>query len=123
MDEASERAASRGGLASKEGLAYDPKHLNKHLSGTRESTDLIRKDGAAHLFHDLATLSRVEAAILDRGEPGGTVRGTERFGLRFDQPIGYRITADGSHLPLHQGELKLNPDGKYHIIPRTGPSR
>ncbi len=45
-------------------------------------------------------------------------------GLRFNQPIGYRIDASGNKIPLHYGELKLDPATcRYHVIPRTGPSK
>jgi hypothetical protein len=98
------------------------KHLNKHLPGTTESAKLIQKEGAAHVFTDKATLSQVEAAILERGQSTGAVRGTERFGLRFEDPIGYRISRDGNRIPLHYGELTLKPDGRYHLIPRTRPA-
>lgn len=93
------------------------------MPGTKASQRLIRKEGAAHVFTNKATLSKVESAIFERGEFTGKVRGTERYGLRFDKPIGYRVTAEGSKLPLHYGELKLNENGLYHVIPRTGPSR
>lgn len=93
------------------------------MPGTKASERLIRKDGAAHVFNDKATLGRVEAAILERGEFTGVVRGTRRYGLRFDDPIGYRVSADGGRVPLHYGELKLGESGFYHVIPRTGPSR
>jgi hypothetical protein len=111
------------GLMGREGLAYDLKHLNKHLPDTPESLKLIRKEGSAHVFNDKATLSQVEQAILERGESLGTVRGWERYGLRFDDPIGFRIDARGNRVPLHYGEMKLDPKtGTYHVIPRTGPS-
>jgi hypothetical protein len=43
--------------------------------------------------------------------------------LRFDEPIGFRIDAQGNKIPLYYGEMKLNPNtGLYHVIPRTGPS-
>jgi hypothetical protein len=74
------------------------------------------------VFNDKETLSRVEAEILKHGQYTSTARNTERYGLRFEEPIGYRIGQDGSTIPLHYGELKLSPDGRYHVIPRTGPS-
>ena len=104
-------------------LSYELKHLKKHLPGTPQSEKLIRKDGSAHLFNDLETLSRVEAEILKRGQYTGTVRDAERYGLRFDEPIGYRIGKDGNTTPLNYGELKVDPDGQYHVIPRTGSSK
>jgi hypothetical protein len=36
---------------SQKGLAYQLKHLNKHLPGTAQSEKLIRKEGAAHVFN------------------------------------------------------------------------
>ena len=72
------------------------------------------------MFKDEKALRKVEQAILERGKYTGTVRGWERYGLKFDSPIGYRIGADGSKIPLHYGEIKLK-DGMYHVIPRTGP--
>lgn len=110
-------------LSSQVGLAYDLKHLNKHLPGTVESERLLQKDGAAHVFTDKATLSFVEATIFERGESRGVVRGTARYGFLFDRPIGERVAVDGGRIPLHYGEMKLNPDGRYHIIPRTRPAQ
>ncbi len=75
------------------------------------------------MFNDRSTFERVENVLFKRGEYTGTVRGTERYGLRFETPIGFQLRADGSSIPLHYGELKLNLDtGFYHIMPRTGPS-
>jgi len=116
--------ATLKGLTGHTGLSYDTKHLQKHLPDTPEAAKLIKKEGAAHVFNDEATLRRVEAEILARGANTGAVRGAERYGLRFDEPIGYRIDAAGKKIPLHYGELKLDPaTGKYHVIPRTGPSK
>jgi hypothetical protein len=93
------------------------------LPDTAEAARLIRKDGSAHVFKDKATLSRVEQELLESGESLGTVRGWERYGKHFDEPIGFRIDASGNKIPLHYGELKLNPNaGLYHIIPRTRPA-
>jgi hypothetical protein len=105
-----------------EGLSYELKHLNKHLMGTKESIKLINKEGSAHLFTDIATLSKAESTILKKGNYLGNVRGWERYGYKFENPIGYRIGADGSKVPLHYGEMKIK-NGLYHIIPRTGPSK
>ncbi|MFN7524663.1 MAG: DUF6972 family protein, partial [Aphanizomenon sp.] len=104
-------------------LSYEIKHLNKHLRNTLESKKLINKDGSAHVFNNIETLSKVESEILRRGQYTGTVRDTKRYGLRFKEAIGSRIAKDGTEIPLHYGELKVRPDGQYHIIPRTGPSK
>jgi RHS repeat-associated protein len=105
-----------------EAVAYERKHLLKHIAGTAEAAKEIRgKQKAAHVFNDLATLSRVEAEILSRGIHTGTSPDYARFGLYFDEAIGYRIGRDGSKTPLHYAEMKISPDGLYHIIPRTGP--
>ncbi len=108
----------------RDGLSYDTKHLAKHLPDTPQSAKLIKKEGAAHVFTDEATLRRVEEDLLTRGEPTGSVRGADRYGLRYDEPIGYRVDAAGNKLPLHYGEMKLDTaTGKYHVIPRTGASK
>ncbi len=94
----------------------------KHLPNTPQSARLIRKEGAAHVFPDEATMKRVAQAIMEQGEKTGVVRGHERWGLRFAEPIGYRIDAAGNALPLYYGELKVSGE-HYHVIPRTGPSQ
>jgi uncharacterized protein DUF6972 len=43
------------------------------------------------MFNDLSTLSRVEAEIFSRGTYTGSVRGWERFGVRFNEQIGTQI--------------------------------
>ncbi len=48
----------------------------------------------------------------------------ERYGLYFQEPIGYIIRTDGSQTPLYYGEIKIvKTTGKYHAIPRTKPRR
>jgi len=95
----------------------------KHLPGTAEANRLIEREGGAHVFNDRATMDRVMEAILDRGEYLGAIRAHDRWGLRFAGPIGARLAADGTAVPLHYGELTVNPRiGRYHVIPRTGPS-
>jgi hypothetical protein len=74
------------------------------------------------MSNDKATLSQVEKAIFERGQHTGNIRGVDRYGVMFDKPIGYRISSDGSKVPLHYGEMKVK-DGLYHIIPRTGPGQ
>jgi hypothetical protein len=107
------------------GLSYQisPKYLDKHLPNTPKSNQILRQEGSIHVFSDKATLSRVESKILQRGQYTGTVRGTERYGLKFDQPIGYRIDINGNKIPLNYGELKVYTDGRYHVIPRTNPAK
>ena len=105
-------------------LYYDSKHLSKHLPGTPQSAKLIAKEGAAHVFLDEATLRRVEEDIFTRGEFTGAVRGADRYGLHYEEPIGYRINAAGDTVALHYGEMKVDSaTGKYHVIPRTGASK
>jgi hypothetical protein len=98
------------------------RHINKHLQGTTQSERLIRKEGAAHVFKDKETLEDVEKTILEEGKYIGNVRGAERYGYQFKEPIGYRIDANGNRIPLHYGEMKMSA-GKYLMIPRTIPSK
>ncbi|WP_437974232.1 DUF6972 family protein [Sorangium sp. So ce295] len=48
---------------------------------------------------------------------------TGRFGLMFETPIGQRVAAYGSRIPLYYGEAKVSTDGLYNVMPRTGPAR
>lgn len=101
----------------------DDVHVRKHPPGTLEATRLIGEDGAAHCFLDRQTMVRVTEEILVRGEYLGIIRGHERWGLRFLDPIGSRIAGDGTTIQLFYGELKLNlRTGRYHVVPRTRPS-
>ena len=106
----------------REGISNEFRLQYKHIPGTPQAARELRL-GAAHLFLDKETLAAVEMAIIERGIETGVVRGTTRYGLRFNNPIGYRIGADGTRIPLYYGELKLSSDGLYHVIPRTGPAR
>lgn len=81
----------------------------------------LEREGSVHLFNDQATLERVAEAILQNGEFAGTIRGHDRYGLYFAEPIGYRLDANGNQTPLYYGEMKIKGD-KYHVIPRTRPS-
>ena len=94
------------------------KYLDKHLPNTPKSNSVIRQKGMNHVFNDRETLIKVERAILERGEYTGNTGTTERYGLKFDEPIGYRIDKDGNTIPLTYGELKVLPNGDYHVIPR-----
>ena len=114
--------ATRAGL-SMEGKAYEFGFVNKHLPGTAEAGREITRTGSAHMFNDLSTLSRVESEIFARGVRTGSVRSWERFGLRFDEPIGTRIGRGGRTTALEYGEMKMRSNGLYHVVPRTGPSQ
>lgn len=105
-----------------ESLANEFRLQYKHILGTRQAARELRVGGSAHLFLNEGTLAAVEAAILERGIKTGVIRGTTRYGLQFTNPVGYRIGADGAKIPLYYGELKLSPDGFYHVIRRTGPA-
>jgi RHS repeat-associated protein len=103
------------------GTSYEIRHIAKHMEGTVEANRLIAREGAAHVFPDKAALELVDNALFNnQGAFTGVVRGTERFGLMFESPIGYRISADGTRIPLFYGEAKVAADGGYHVIPRTG---
>jgi hypothetical protein len=104
------------------GMAYELPHLNKHLPGTTESWKLATSArDAAHVFNDLSTLSRVESEIFARGVNTGVVRGTQRFGLYFDEAIGFRVKNGRVTNALNYGEMKVN-GLFYHVEPRTGPA-
>ena len=101
--------------------------FEKHLPGTSQVERLLRKEGKAHVFNGRATLNAVAAAIIERGYLTGVEDETdnyERYGLYFDDPIGYQIRVDGSRIPLYYAEIKIiKGTDIYHVIPRTKPRR
>lgn len=103
-------------------LTLDTRHIAKHLPDTLQMQQLLQKEGSAHVFNDEATMLIVAQAIIAQGEFTGVVRGHERYGLFFCEPIGYRVSIDGNKIPLYYAEMKVKGN-KYHVIPRTKPSR
>ena len=104
-------------------IELDTKHLAKHLPNTSQVKRLLSKDLSIYIFKDIETLENVAQLIIKEGEYTGKVRKYERYGLYFSNVIGYRISSDGTKLNLYYGEIKINDDNKYHVIPRTSPSR
>jgi hypothetical protein len=104
-------------------IELDTKHLAKHLPNTRQVKRLLDKGLSVHIFKDIETLESVAQLIIEKGEYTGKVRKYERYGLYFSDVIGYRMSSDGKILNLYYGEIKINDDNKYHVIPRTSPSR
>jgi hypothetical protein len=104
-------------------IVLDLRHIAKHLPDTTQVQRLLRRGRSAHVFNDEATMDRIAQAIIERGEYTGIIRGYERYGLFFTEPIGYRINPDdGSRTPLFYGEVKIDAESRYHVIPRTRPS-
>lgn len=104
-------------------IFLDSRHASKHLPGTPQMQRLLRRGRSAHVFNNEATMERVAQAIIERGEFTGVIRGYERYGLFFAESIGYRISPeDGSSTPLFYGEVKIDAENRYHVIPRTRPS-
>lgn len=81
-------------------IILDSRHIAKHLPNTSQVQRLLRRGRSAHVFNDEATMDRVAQAIVEKGEHNGIVRGYERYGLSFTEPIGHRISPDGSRIPL-----------------------
>lgn len=104
------------------GRTFEFRFAPKHVAGTPQAA----KEAAAaeaHVFNDMATLSRVESEIIARGTYLGKARGFHRYGLQFDQPIGLRIENGKITNILDYGLLKLRSNGLYHVTPRTGPGK
>jgi hypothetical protein len=104
-------------------VELDRKHLAKHLPNTTQVKRLLNKGLSAHVFKNIETLENVAQLIIEKGEYTGKVRKYERYGLYFSDVIGYRISPDGTQLNLYYGEIKINENNQYHVIPRTSPSR
>jgi hypothetical protein len=104
-------------------IELETKYLAKHLPNTRQVKRLLDKGLSVHIFKDIETLESAAQLIISKGEYTGKVRKYERYGLYFSDVIGYRISSDGKILNLYYGEIKINDDNKYHVIPRTRPSR
>ena len=110
---------------SMEGMAYEtsPNYLAKHIEGSSKSLNLLKKENI-HVFKDFDTLSFVEDAIFKKGEYTGFSGGYHRFGVKFDTPIGTQFNRGGGTIPLFYGEMKVRPNGYYHLIPRrAGPRK
>ncbi|MEH2437201.1 MAG: hypothetical protein V7K25_23675 [Nostoc sp.] len=103
-------------------IILDVRQVAKHIADTPQSQRLIKRGLAAHVFNDKPTMNRVTQAIIENGQFIGMIRGYDRYGMFFDEPIGYRISPDGSRILLYYGEIKINADDQYHVIPRTRPS-
>ncbi|MBD2386395.1 DUF6972 family protein [Cylindrospermum sp. FACHB-282] len=103
-------------------IALDVRHIAKHLPETPQMQRLLKKGIAAHVFNDENTMNRVAQSIIEAGDFIGIIREYERYGMFFNQPIGYRISPDSSRIPLYYGEIKINADNQYHVVPRTRPS-
>ncbi|MBL1210377.1 DUF6972 family protein [Geminocystis sp. GBBB08] len=104
-------------------IDLDTRHIAKHLPNTPQMQRLLKKGLSAHVFKDMETLKKVTQAIIEKGEYLGKIRKYERYGLYFSEVIGYRISPDGTILNLFYGEMKIDEYNKYHVIPRTKPSR
>lgn len=100
----------------------DSRYFQRHLPGTSQVKRLLRRGRAAHIFTDEETLLRVAQAIIERGDYISIIRNYERYGLLFSAPIGFRLSPDGSSIPLFYGEVKIDANNRYHPIPRTRPS-
>jgi hypothetical protein len=70
-------------------ITLDFRHVAKHLPDTRQVQRLLRRGRSTHVFNNQATMERVAQAIIEAGEFTGEIRGYERYGLFFAQPIGY----------------------------------
>lgn len=103
-------------------IELDAKHIAKHLPNTPQMQRLLKKGLAVHIFINAQTLETVTQAIIERGEYVGKIRQYKRYELYFSEVIGYRISPDGTQINLYYGEIKINEDNKYHVIPRTKPS-
>jgi hypothetical protein len=105
-------------------IFFDQRHIGKHLPGTPQVQRLLKRGLSAHVFNNRVTMEKVTRTIIQQGEFIGLIRGYERYGLYFTEAIGYRITPQNdSTIPLFYGELKINVENKYHVIPRTRPSQ
>jgi len=104
-------------------IILDPRHISKHLPATPQVRRLLRRGRSAHIFYNQATMERVAQVIIERGEFTGVIRGYERYGLFFAESIGYRIDPeDESRTLSFYGEVKIDAQSRYHVIPRTRPS-
>jgi len=102
----------------------DSRQIAKHLPDTPQVQRLLGRRRSAHVFNNEATMEEVTQALIERGEFTGFIRGYERYGLFFAKPIGYRISPDdGSSTPLFYGEVKIDAEDRYHVIPRTRSSQ
>lgn len=105
-------------------IILDHRHIAKHLPDTSQVQRLLRRGRSAHIFNDEATIEKVAQAIIERGAFIGNIRGYERYGLFFAEPIGYRISPENDlRTPLFYGEVKVDAENRYHAIPRTRPSQ
>jgi len=104
-------------------ITLDSRHIAKHLPDTPQMRRLLNKGRAAHIFNDESTMNQVAQAIIEDGDFTGTIRGYERYGMFFIESIGYRVDPDGSRLLLYYGEIKVDDEHRYHVTPRSRPSK
>nr|WP_228060331.1 MULTISPECIES: hypothetical protein [unclassified Coleofasciculus] len=78
-------------------IILDLRHIAKHLPNTTQVQRLLRRGRSAHVFNDEATMDRIAQAIIETGEYTGIIRGYERYGLFFTEPIEGRLSASDFH--------------------------
>ena len=103
-------------------LKLAERHIQRHLPNTPQMLKLLKEDGKAHVFNDRQTLLEITEALFEDGQFIGIIRGHERYGMYFDQAVGYRIDLEGNRSPLYFAEMKIIK-GEYHVIPRAKPSK
>lgn len=108
---------SRTGL-SMEGLAFETKFLPRHIEGSSQTLNTLSKGKEVHVFNNLKTLSNAEATIFQQGAYNGFSRGYFRYSTRFERPVGTRIQEGKPDVPLFGAEIKIRPNGWYHVIPK-----
>jgi|GEM_PF-2381953 len=72
-------------------------------------------------FNDDATRQRVARTIMEHAQCTGVIRGRERWGLYFDEPIGQLLGAGVDAQPLRYAEMKVIDDRGY-LLAKRGPA-
>jgi hypothetical protein len=101
--------------------------ISKHTAAGSSAMRDIRRGRSAHVFNEGINFETLISNVWTEGQYIGVLDRDkdqyQRFVWKSPTAIGIRLQTDQPDVLLHWVEIKVNPKGKYHLVPRTRPAK